>query len=357
MRDDTKSELLEIDGAQGEGGGQILRSALSLSLVTGRAFRIVNVRARRANPGLRPQHLLSVEAAARIGGAEVEGASLGSREVRFRPKAVRAGDHTLEVGTAGAVSLVFQTLFVPLALASGPSRLVLRGGTHVPASPPFEYLEGVFLEAAARMGMRAELRLERAGWYPGGGGEIVAAVLPAGAGGLRAVELERRGPLRQLAVIAVISNLPSHIAERECDRASRLLASALGARPRTEVRRLPAPTPGTLVAIVARFDDAVAGFSALGRIGKPAEKVAEEAVSAFLAFEESGAAVDPNLADQLLIPMALASGPSRIVTSALTEHARTNMWLVERFLPVRFEVEQRPGGCAAIAVAMPPAPA
>ncbi len=366
--------MLEIDGSYGEGGGQILRTALALSIVARKAFRLKQIRAGREKPGLRPQHLLAVRAAAEVSGAAVRGDAVGSSELEFSPKSCKVGEFRFELSTAGAATLVLQTVLPPLALAGAPSRVFLRGGTHVPWCPPFDYLADVFLPAVARAGVRARATLGRAGFYPKGGGEIEAAVepvappslpvpvpvpgsVPEGAErvGLAPIVLDRRGPLRRIEVRALISNLPSHIAQRECDRAGRVLgkvAAEAGAELDVGVRRLPAEGPGTMVFALASFEDGTAaGFDALGELGKPAERVAEEAASALCAFLASGASVDPHLCDQLIPYMALAAGRSRILTSELTEHARTCIWLVERFLPVRFAVrEAAPGAPAEVEV-------
>lgn len=340
--------VVEIDGSYGEGGGQILRSALSLSIITGTPFRLVNIRAGREKPGLRPQHLTSVHAATTISNAEVDGAKVGSLALEFAPRAVKAGNYQFDVGTAGAVMLILQTLLPPLCRTSEESQIFLRGGTHVPFSPPFHFVAEVFLPMVTRMGVKADVNLLTAGWNPKGGGEVTATIAPTPT--LQPLNLTERGALRRVTVYALISNLPDHIAQRERDAAANLLRDLRDIKPRLEIQRLPSIGEGTMVALVAEFENTVVGFSAMGQIGKRAERVAEEAVRPFLKFLKSDATVDSHLADQLLLYMALAEGHSRIVTNELTAHVRTNVWLIEKFLPVQFKVEGELGNRASIEV-------
>lgn len=340
--------VVEIDGSYGEGGGQILRSALSLSIITGTPFRLINIRAGREKPGLRPQHLTSVHAATAISDAEVDGAQVGSLALEFAPRAAKAGNYQFDVGTAGAVMLILQTLLPPLCRTSEESQIFLRGGTHVPFSPPFHFVAEVFLPMVARMGVQAEVNLLQAGWHPKGGGEVTATITPTSA--LQPLNLTERGTLRRVTVYALLSNLPDHIAQRERDTAANLLRDRRDIPPRLEIQRLPSIGEGTMVALVAEFENTVVGFSAMGQIGKRAERVAEEAVRPFLKFLKSDATVDSHLADQLLLYMALAEGHSRIVTNELTAHVRTNVWLIEKFLPVQFKVEGELGKQATIEV-------
>lgn len=340
--------VVEIDGSYGEGGGQILRSALSLSIITGMPFRLVNIRAGREKPGLRPQHLTSVQAATTISDAEVDGAKVGSLALEFAPRAAKAGNYQFDVGTAGAVMLIFQTLLPPLCRTSEESQIFLRGGTHVPFSPPFHFVAEVFLPMVALMGVKADVHLLKAGWNPKGGGEVTATIAPAAA--VQPLNLTERGTLRHVTVYALISNLPDHIAQRERDTAANLLRDLREIKPRLEIQRLPSIGEGTMVVLVAEFENTVVGFSAMGQIGKRAERVAEEAVRPFLKFLKSDATVDSHLADQLLLYMALAEGRGSIVTNELTAHVRTNVWLIEKFLPVQFKVDGELGKRATIEV-------
>lgn len=334
-------ETLVIDGSYGEGGGQILRAALSLSVLTGRPFRVVNIRAKRPKPGLRPQHLTAVRAAAALCAAQVEGDAEGSMELTFAPQtAAQPGSYRFDVGTAGATSLILQTVIPPLAEAEGPSWVSLSGGTHVPWSPPFHYMSRVFLPAVHTLGWRVSLTLKRWGWYPRGGGRVQAVIQPAGPAPAE-VDWTERGRLVHLWVLSASSNLPAHIRERQAKQARRRLQAA--GLPPDEVEIVDAPSPGvgTCVVIAATYENGWGGAGALGEKGKPAEKVADEAVDAFLAFHESGAALDPNLADQVIVPLA-ARGVQRwqFSTPRVTNHLRTVIWLVQQFVPLHIELEE-----------------
>jgi RNA 3'-terminal phosphate cyclase (ATP) len=342
--------ILEIDGSYGEGGGQILRSALALSALLGRPVRLEKIRTRRRQPGLRPQHLTAVRAMAHICDAELEGDALDSRMLTFVPRCLpRAGHYRFDVleaaagGSAGAVSLILQAVLLPLVLAEGDSTIVLQGGTHVAWSPPIHYLQEVYLPILARLGVQATVELERWGWYPQGGGQVTCHVeglgAPATVRPLSPLRLTERGGLRRIAGISATSNLPAHIGRRQRDRAVKLLRSR-GFKPQIEIVDAPSPGPGTCVFLLTEFKGTVAGFTGYGRLRKPAEKVAEEAARAFLAYQRRDGAVDRYLADQLILPLALASGESCFTTGKVTEHLRTNAWLVEQFLPVRVEIGQ-----------------
>jgi RNA 3'-terminal phosphate cyclase (ATP) len=328
--------MVTLDGARGEGGGQILRTALALAVATMHPVRVTNVRARRPRPGLAPQHLTAVRALAAVSDAEVEGAALGSTVLGFAPRRLRPGTYRFEVGTAGAVSLILQALLVPLAVADGPSRLTLVGGTHVPWSPPFQYLAETFLPALADVGIRAEVVLRRWGWYPRGGGELEATILPTPRAALRGFVAERRDAVAPIRGVSVVSHLPRSIAERQQRRAAERLAAAGVAAEIAIEEGVPAGGPGTLVFLGIRGR---AGFSALGRRGLPAEAVADAAVDALLAYLASGAAVDRHLADQLVPFCALATAASTLTCPAVSPHLATVAWVTETLLPVRVGLE------------------
>lgn len=340
---------LAVDGAMGEGGGQVLRSALSLALITGRAFHMTRIRANRDRPGLRPQHLMAVQAAAQVSGARVSGDRVGSAEIRFAPGPVRPGDYRFDIGTAGATALVLQTLLLPLALAQGPSTLVIHGGTHVPWSPCFHYLDWQWQPLLAQMGIPFELDMPLAGFYPRGGGELVARI-PGGATPL-ALNLTERGALRAIRGLSAVANLPLQIAERQRDQALRRLhAMQLPVEPDVVLTELPSHTPGTVLLLLAEFDHGQACSFALGARGKRAERVADEAVHALAGVLRGGAPVDPWLADQLLLPMALAAGASTLRTGEATRHLFTNAQVIELFLPVRIRIDGELGGPATVDV-------
>jgi RNA 3'-terminal phosphate cyclase (ATP) len=333
----TQSELV-LDGAHGEGGGQVVRTALSLAAALRRPVTITNVRAGRVRPGLQPQHLTAVRALAAVSDAAVEGAELHSARIRFVPRDVRGGAYRFDVGTAGAVSLILQALLLPLATAREPSRVALVGGTHVPWSPPFHYVSDVFLPAVAAMGVRAEARLRQWGWYPRGGGEVEIVITPTPRVGLRAFVAETpdaRGAIRGLSAVA---HLPRSIAERQRTRAvARLVAAGVAADIAVEAD-VPSYGPGTLVFLQGPGH---AGFSALGRRGLPAEAVADVAVDGLLAHLASGAAIDEHLADQLVPFCALVGSESRLTCAVASRHLTTVAWVVEQFLPVRVSVESQ----------------
>jgi RNA 3'-terminal phosphate cyclase (ATP) len=392
--------MIHIDGSHGEGGGQILRTALSLSAITGRSICIERIRAGRRQPGLRPQHVTAARATAAICGAELKGDAVGSQTLVFKPQhAPRAGRYLFDVreaakgGSAGSVTLIFQTLLLPLAMAEGDSQLVLRGGTHVAWSPPFHYLQSVYLPAIAPLGIETEVELMRWGFYPQGGGEMKVVVRGReqakeeneGKGGeegnkgkkesdgiegsegtafessssnfqppipsiqypISTFQLVQRGELKRIWGVSATSKLPEHIRKRMRQRALERMRPA-GVRAEIELLDAPSPGPGAGVFLFAEYEGAggetvTAGFSGFGRRGKRAEAVADEATKVFLAYHRSGAPVDRHLADQLILPLALAGCAATFRTSEITRHLLTNVWVVGQFLDVDVRVEGETG--------------
>lgn len=342
--------MLAIDGSQGEGGGQVLRTSLSLSAVTGRPFRIERIRANRSRPGLRPQHLTAVRAVAAICGAKLDGDRLESTELVFRPTAAPAGgEYEFDVReaspsarSAGAVTLILQAILWPLLFADGPSSVILHGGTFVPYSPAYHYLAEVVRPAFAAFGIEFEPDLRRWGWMDGGGGHVRVKVDPCHR--LRAVQFETSDD-RTVHGIAAVSNLPSHIPHRMARRAHNLLTEA-GFEPAIEAVRQRSDGPGAGIVLWR----AQAGFSSLGRKGLPADKVAQAAVADLLAFRENGSAVDHYLADQLLIPMALAHGQSSFTTNKISRHLSTIVQLLRRWLDASITVQDVPGQLGRVSV-------
>ncbi len=333
--------MLLLDGFYGEGGGQILRSALSLSLLTGKAFRLENIRARRPRPGLRPQHLTCVKAAAKLSKAEVEGATRGSLSLFFKPRGLQSGAFTFDIGTAGAVGLLFQSLYLPLAAAGG-GRLILKGGTHVPYSPCFHYLAEVFWPLVSRLGLSGSLELRRYGFYPAGGGEMWAEVAP-----LKKLEgLDIPPPFKppRTYILSVVSSqLPDHIRRRQAQRAESLLKER-GLSLEIRLEKAESLSPGTVLGVWGSDPPRQAGAFALGARGKPAERVAEEAVWPYLEIMAQGASVDEHLADQILLPAALAQGRTRFLTPRISRHLLTNAWVIKQFLPeVQIEIRGQEG--------------
>jgi RNA 3'-phosphate cyclase len=321
--------LLELDGSEGEGGGQILRTSLALSLITGRAFHLRNIRAGRSKPGLQAQHLTSVRAAAAIGGAEVRGASLGSTDLAFQAGPIRPGTYRFDVGTAGATGLVLQTVYLPLAYrATVPSALTLTGGTHVRTSPSFHFLDTTWRRYAGLYGLRMSLRLVRPGFYPRGGGIVEAALQPAER--LQGVRLAGSG-VPGVTGFSAVAGLPPEIARRQARRAIyRMQQYGLEAVIRQETWE---GGPGTVLALEVSGGPVPALFVAIGERGKPAERVADEAADEAIAHLRAGSAcVDAHSADQLVLPLALADGASKFSTAAVTRHLTTNVAVIRRFL-------------------------
>jgi len=334
--------MIRIDGSHGEGGGQILRSALTLSALTGKPMRIDNIRAGRRKPGLMAQHRKAVEAAAAVSGARVEGARLGSTALTFEPRGLRSGDYRFDIGTAGSTSLVLQTILLPLAFAGGPSRVTVTGGTHVAWSPCFHYLDLYWLPCLREIGMQVGLKLARAGFYPKGGGRIEAKIDPAGS--LKPLDLTHRGNLGKILILSAVANLDVDIAHRQSRQARRRLDEAgVEAAVEEKIVSLPAVGKGTILLLLAEFEGSRCCYTALGERGKPAERVADEAAGAFLSFLVGDGAVDEHLADQLLLPLALVPGCSEIRTAAITGHLLTNAEVLREFLPVDIAVEGEVG--------------
>jgi RNA 3'-terminal phosphate cyclase (ATP) len=330
--------MIRIDGSFGEGGGQILRTSLSLSLATGKAFCIENIRAGRERPGLLRQHLTAVLAAAEVGGAEVSGATLGSAALTFSPGRIRPGEYRFSVGTAGSGTLVFQTVLPALMLASGPSRIAIEGGTHNTAAPPFDFLARTFLPLVERMGPKVHLGFDRYGFYPAGGGRFCAEVQPVKA--LNRIHIGERGQIVSRRAIGVVANLPRHIAQREVETVGYMLNWGPEALLVIESRE--SAGPGNIVMIEIGSGEVTEIFSAFGQVALTAEKVASIAARDAREYLVSRAAAGEHLTDQLLLPFALAGGGS-FTAQKINLHARTNMTVISMFLPVRFELGEEDG--------------
>jgi RNA 3'-terminal phosphate cyclase (ATP) len=352
--------MITIDGSSGEGGGQVLRTCLALAAITGLPFRLYNIRAARPKPGLQAQHLTSARAVAAICGARLEGATLGSMSLMFEPKhPPRAGEYTFDVtqarnsGSAGATTLVLQTLLLPLALApeDGESCVTIRGGTHVPFSPPFPYIRHIYLPMLWQMGVHAQVELQRYGWYPAGGGELQVRI-QAQPGTLTPITLTERGGLRKLWGLAAVSNLPSHIAQRMANRAVNVLRD-VDIQSCIEAVHVEATGPGAGIFLFAEYEHSLGGFTAYGRKGLPSEQVAGMACNDLLSHHTSGAATDMHLADQLILPAAFADGQSRWTTCQITLHLLTNAWVVRQFLDVPIHITGNVGEQGCVMVGQP----
>jgi RNA 3'-terminal phosphate cyclase (ATP) len=335
-------ELIRIDGSVG--GGQILRTSLALSALTGRAFAIDHIRKKRDKPGLMRQHLTAVRAAAQICDAEVVGGELGSTRVEFRPGKVRAGSYRFSIGSAGSAGLVLQTVLPPLMVADGPSDLAFEGGTHNPMSPPYPFLDRVFFPLLERMGVGVERSLLRAGFYPAGGGEFHVRLRPARV--LSPLELLARGALRKLYAEAHVANIPHHVGLRELA----VVKDKLGVSDdQLHLRTPESRGPGNALLLIAEHEHAVEQVSGFGEQGVRAERVAERACEEMEAYLQADVPVGEHLADQLLIPLAMA-GAGRFRTLGLSDHSRTNLEVVQQFLPVRLGVSREADGSCLVFV-------
>ncbi|MGJ8562899.1 MAG: RNA 3'-terminal phosphate cyclase [Alphaproteobacteria bacterium] len=341
----TQREII-VDGSEGEGGGQVLRTSLSLSAITGKPVRIENVRGRRKKPGLFRQHLTAFKAAAEICGARMEGAELKSSEIAFYPGEIKGGDYSFSIGSAGSTILVAQTILPILARASSPSTVTITGGTHNMWAPTFDFFDQTFLPLFRSMGGRASAELVKYGFHPAGGGEIMLTVKPFEA--TNPLELITRGKKVNESIVAIVSNLKRNIAEREVET----LLHALNLAPeKGEIIDADGAGPGNAVSLFLEFENLTEVFTNLGRHGVRSEAVAKDVAAQAKDYLQSGAAVGPHLADQLLLPMALGKGGVFTVTD-ITQHTRTNIDIIRRFLDVDILLSQQGRKCWTIEVSV-----
>ena len=332
--------MLELDGSTGEGGGQILRTALALSMCTGRPITISRIRAKRPKPGLMRQHLTCVQAAKAVCAAKAEGDVLGSQALVFEPDPVRADDYAFNVGSAGSCTLVLQTVLPALMLADASSQVTLTGGTHNAMAPPYHFLERSFAPLVRGLGVGIDLALRRHGFYPAGGGEFSAAIRPA-PNGLLPFDVTDRGPARERYAECLAPGLPRSVAVRELDA----IGSALG----WSGEQLRTPNvrqnegPGNALMATLAYQNVCEVFTSFGEKGVSSEQVANLLAKEVKTFFVSDGALGPHLADQWMLPLALAiaakGGEAVFTCSEMTEHAKTNIGVIEKFLPVRFAVE------------------
>lgn len=322
--------MIVIDGSFGEGGGQIIRTSLALSLVTGKPFRVERVRARRERPGLQRQHLTAVRAAAEVGRARVEGAHVGAREFSFEPGEVSPGDYTFAVGTAGSTTLVLQAVLPPLMIARAPSLLTLEGGTHNVHAPPFDFIQKAFLPLVNRTGPRVSVELARYGFYPPGGGRLQVFIEPTSE--RRRLDLDERGRVRRRLARALVVKIPPAVAERELA----VVRGRLGwsGDELTVATSNNALSPGNVLTLEVETEHLTELFTGVGERGVRAEAVAERACDEMRAYLDAAAPVGEHLADQLLLPLALSAGGS-YVTGAPSPHTTTNIEIIKKFLDVR----------------------
>lgn len=333
-RVDTQRAGMVVDGSEGEGGGQILRTSITLGMMTGSPVRVRNIRGKRSKPGLMRSHLTAVRAAAAVCRGRLTGAELGSTDLVLEPGAITHGEYELAVGSAGSTTLVLQTILYPLLLTPGESTIELSGGTHNPMAPTFDYLEQVLAPHLRQMGAQFDLELSAPGYYPNGGGKIIVKV--RGGTPLSRIEILHRGEISGRLAHALVSDLPISIAHRELIVVQRKLDW-----PWTEMKkeRVRGYGPGNVLSLSLYHGGGVSMFTGFGEKGLASEEVAERCINAVLDFSPAHAPVDPHLADQLLLPMALAGGGA-YRTVEPTEHTMSNAKLIQRFLPVEIAIRR-----------------
>ena len=349
--------MIEIDGNYREGGGQILRTGLSLSCLFQKPFRIFNIRKGRQKSGLMPQHLTCVRAAQLISNAEVKGDKQGSTELLFSPGEIKTGDYVFDIGTAGSISLVLQTLIPAIVFSptpfspgkkgqsengsvegfsQGKTSITLKGGTHVPFSPSYHYLAEVFVPVLNMLGITMHLSIDSYGFYPKGGGKVRAEIFLAKA--IKPLKALERGEIVRLKGYSAVGNLPLSIAERQRNALVEKIYSQRYSLD-TELLNVPTHGQGTFVFLASESERAIAGFTALGERGKKAEVVGEEAAMEFLDYYSTGAALDPHMADQIVLYLSMCKEESVFTTSRITEHLMTNVWVMQQFREYRYVIE------------------
>jgi RNA 3'-terminal phosphate cyclase (ATP) len=330
--------MIEIDASQGEGGGQIVRTSLALAMCTRVAIKLSNIRAHRSNPGLRAQHLAAVRAAASVCGAQVTGATTGSRELSFEPGSVNPGRYEIDVGTAGSTMLVLQTILPPLSLCSAPSQVLLRGGTHNPRAPTFEFVRDAYLPLLARLGFKAQISLERHGFFPRGGGVVRASIESFHRSA--PIELSERGPVHARAAQVLLSGLPEHIGQREIGVLRERLGLSEGS---CAVETVTAHGAGNALHVRIDCAHVTTVFAGFGMRGVPAEKVANRLASDVERYLNADVALDVQLADQVLLPLALSAGGC-FSTLPPSAHTATNAAVMREFLPLDYEASELGSG-------------
>lgn len=337
------TKYLKIDGSFGEGGGQILRSSLSLSLLTGTPIQIVNIRSGRARPGLMRQHLTSVRAAAAIGHADIAGDKLESQTLEFVPGPVHGGNYDFKIETAGSVMLVLQTILPALILADAPSKITLSGGTHNHGAPPFEFFQNVLVPLISRMGPKIETKITKYGFYPAGGGAVLTEIEPVTK--LTPLHLTERGMIRNRRGEILISNLSSSIADRELQAFYQHFA---GENFPVSIRKIASPGPGNIIQTFVDYENICESFNAFGVKGKRAEKLVDEIIRDMENYQRFDVPVGVYTADQIMLPMALqalrGTEYSSFRTLPLSSHSKTHLELIRQFIDIPMEIKNEPGG-------------
>jgi RNA 3'-terminal phosphate cyclase (ATP) len=332
--------MIEIDGSFGEGGGQILRTSLSLSCLLNKPFHLFNIRKGRKKPGLMPQHLMGIRSLKLISNAKVKGDSEGSTELSFEPGEVKAGDYFFDIGTAGSTSLLLQAILPALIFAKIRSSLTLKGGTHVPFSPPFHYITRVFIPMLNKLGVGVRATIESYGFYPKGGGKVNVEITPSEV--IKGMNFLERGEIKKVTGISGVGNLPISIAERQRDATLKIFSS-IGIKAEIEILSVPTPGQGTFIFLEVLTDNCIAGFSSLGERGKKAELVGEEAAKNLLDYYSTSACLDHHLSDQIVLYLAIAQDESSLTTSEISNHLLTNLWVMDKFLNVQYVIEGERG--------------
>ena len=346
--------MIVIDGMMGEGGGQILRTSLTCSVLTGSPIKIVNIRANRKNPGLAAQHLTAVKAARKLCDANVTGAELRSKEIEFYPGKITCSSFKCDVGTAGSIMLNFQTVLYPLLFGKSRTSVELRGGTHVQWSPSFHYICETFLPIIRMMGIRAGLELDRPGFYPKGGGKVRGLISSIDAEtDINPLQFQERGELKRIKLITYTADLPDNVPVREIAEFRKIIGY-LPMKPEIIKEKGTADNPGNVLLMVLQYENGIAGFQSLAERGKRAETLAREVVRDYRMFETSGASVDEHLADQLILPCILAQGESFYTTSKITKHLTTNAEVVKMFFPeIEIKIDGEPESFGKITINSP----
>ncbi len=326
--------MIEIDGSFMEGGGQIIRTAVALSAITGKSCRIEKIRAGRPNPGLQAQHMTAVRSVAKICSGETD-ASMGATSLTFRPGEIKGGRYEIDIGTAGAISLVLQSVILPSIHAEHPTRLEIKGGTHVRWSPSMDYMQHVFCYWMKKIGLDVSFSIDRHGFYPKGGGIVTAKINP---GNPKSLDLTVRGDLVGHEAVSIASTdlQKAEVAERQLKRIEKTFPLS-----RRNIAYFQTASPGSAIHLSSIYENCVLGASSIGERGKSAEKVGEEAANELKRSTESGACFDLHMADQILPFLAFAKSNSRIKVAEITGHVRTNIWVIEKFLPVKFEINEK----------------